>query len=259
MPDSAKTLIMKFGGSVLQEPSSFRAVAEWVVKKKSSYRLVLVVSAIKGETDHLIRLASQVHPSPPRREYDMLVSVGERISMSLLAMALDAIGCPAISFTGSQSGVVTTADHADAQILEIRPHRIQEALGQGKVVIVAGFQGISTEKEITTLGRGGSDTTAVALATALQAESVEFYKDVGGIYPVDPKLSLDSGQPIPFLSYEEALHLVEKTGNKVIHPRALQLAATNQVLLQIRPLSCWNAEGTTVGPCHALSLGHSVL
>lgn len=194
--------------------------------------MVTVVSAMGDTTDDLIALAKKVHPDPPRREYDMLVTVGERISISLLAMALKLKGQDAVSFTGSQSGIITSSDHTDAQIIEVRPHRILKELDENKVVIVAGFQGVSREGEITTLGRGGSDTTAVAMGISLKGEKVEFYKDVPGIFERDPKMSPESVQ-LPELSYDEALKIVSH-GSEVLHSRCLKLAQKNGIPLCIR-------------------------
>ena len=196
-------------------------------------------------TDHLIVLAHKVHPSPPRREYDMLVSTGERISIALLAMALSAKGREAVSFTGSQSGIITSSQHAEAQIIDVRPYRLVSELEAKKIVIVAGFQGVSCEKEITTLGRGGSDTTAVALGIALKAEKVEFYKDVSGIFHNDPKIEADT--PVyPTLSYSEALEVVHRTGGKILHPRAIKLAQKNTLPLHIRSFYDMEGEGTLI-------------
>ncbi|MCP5470098.1 MAG: aspartate kinase [Chlamydiales bacterium] len=226
---------MKFGSGVLKNPKSFSKIAE-IVPPGS----VVVLSALAGVTDQLIDLALEVHPSPPRRELDMLVSVGERISIALFAMALDRQGKVGVSFTGSQSGIITTSDHTEARILDVRPTRLISALSAEKVVIVAGFQGVSLEKEITTLGRGGSDTSAVALGVALNAEKVIFYKDVPGIFSHHPK---DKGaKRMSALTYEEALTIVQRTGN-VLHPRALQLAAQNGLPLHVRSL---NEEGTEI-------------
>jgi len=182
-------------------------------------------------TNQLIALAKQVHPNPPQREYDMLVSVGERISISLLAMALAAKGQEAVSFTGSQSGIITCPNHTNAKIIEVRPHRLRPHLDNGKVVIIAGFQGVSRFGEITTLGRGGSDTSAVALAIALQADQVEFYKDVPGIFNEDPKKNPDA-KLLPTLTYEEALEITLK-GAKILHSRCVSLAQKNNLPLYI--------------------------
>jgi aspartate kinase len=227
------TLIMKFGGASVAEPSSFSRIASIIsFRKKEYHNVVVVVSAMGNTTDQLLTLAAQVNENPPRRELDMLVTVGERISISLLAMALAKIKLEAISFTGSQSGIITCENHTEARIIEVRPHRLQESLLLGKVVIVAGFQGVSEAKEITTLGRGGSDTSAVALAVALEAEKVEFYKDVPGIYSLDPK-RCPSPQFYPYLSYEDALDISVK-GAKILHSRCVELAKANGMPLHIR-------------------------
>lgn len=225
---------MKFGGAAVQEAKRFSQIALLIQEKRKEFQeIVVVVSAMGKSTDQLIDLAYQVSKTPSQREMDMLISVGERISISLLAMALSDIGCPAVSFTGSQSGIITTNDHSEALIIDMRPLRIVESLEQGKVVIVAGFQGVSKKKEITTLGRGGSDTTAVALGVALGAERVEFYKDVDGIYNIDPKKD-STAVHYPKLSFEEALTIV-RGGAKVLHERALLLAMENNLPLFVSP------------------------
>lgn len=240
---------MKFGGASVASPESFSSVADIIMKSRlAGNRVVVVVSAMGKTTDSLLSLAHQVHPAPPPRELDMLLSIGERMSIALLAMALHLKGCPAVSFTGSQSGIMTTSDHSDARILEVRPKRVQQALDEGKVVIVAGFQGVSLSGEITTLGRGGSDTTAVALGIALEASCIEFYKDVPGIFLEDPKTSKNT-QFLPYLSYEDALVIVEK-GAKVLHPRCLKLAQSNQVPIHVRSFSdpdLISSQGTRIG------------
>ena len=245
MPKDKKTLIMKFGGGVLDGSHGFHRIADLIMKKQQEYeQIAVVVSAMQGVTNHLIALAKSVNPTPPSREYDMLVSVGERVSISLLAMALFAKQIKAVSFTGSQSGVITTTEHGEAKIINVRPHRLLPHLEEGKVVIVAGFQGMSEAKEITTLGRGGSDTTAVALAIALDAEKVLFYKDVGGIFPVDPKK--ESGtQMYTCLTYDEVAAIVKRTGG-VLHLRAIELAKKNGVPLEIAPFWEDNQEGTMI-------------
>ncbi len=228
-----KTLVMKFGGASVATPSHFFRIADIIIQRKSIYpRIAIVVSAMGNTTNELISLAKQIHPNPPQREYDMLVTVGERISIALLAMALAAKGHEGISFTGSQSGIITCSRHADARIIDVRPHRLEPLLDQGKLVIVAGFQGVSRQGEITTLGRGGSDTTAVALALALGAETVEFYKDVAGIYNEDPKTDPHS-TPYVHLTHQEALKIVNK-GAKVLHPRCIELAEKNGLQLVVR-------------------------
>lgn len=245
MPEEKKTLIMKFGGSTLQDSKSFHRIAELIARRLDGSRIVVVLSAMHGVTDRLIALAHSIHPHPPRREYDMLISVGERVSISLLAMALHTKNIDALSFTGSQSGVMTTNDHTDAKIIAVHPHRLTAALDRGQVAIVAGFQGVSQEKEITTLGRGGSDTTAVALGVALRASVVEFYKDVSGIFPCDPKQGV-SGEPYRHLTFEEAIGVIERTGGRVLHMRALALAAANGLPLSVLPFWGEGSEGTRI-------------
>lgn len=228
-----KTLVIKFGGAAVASIEQFSSIADIVISRHQQYsRLIIVVSAMGETTNHLIDMAHQVHPNPPQREYDMLISAGERISMSLLAMALCKKNKQAISFTGSQSGILTCNNHANAKILDVRPHRLASCLDSGKIVIVAGFQGVSTDKEITTLGRGGSDTTAVALALALGAEKVEFFKDVPGVFNEDPKRS-NNAQQFTELTYQQALEVVSN-GARILHPRAIRLASKNRLLLQVR-------------------------
>lgn len=223
---------MKFGGAAVADPKQFSRIADIILQKFHQHkRIAVVVSAMGNTTDQLINLAKQVHPEPPRREYDMLVSVGERISISLLAMALSAKNHQAISFTGSQSGIITCCRHSDARIIDVRPHRLMPILDRGSVVIVAGFQGVSRKGEITTLGRGGSDTSAVALAAALNADKVEFYKDVPGVFSEDPKrdpLATLYSQ----LSYDQAIQIMER-GAKVLHPRSVMLARKNGIPLHV--------------------------
>lgn len=226
------TLVMKFGGASVATPQSFSHVANIIESRLRQYeKIVVVISAMGGMTDHLLGLAKEVHSSPPRRELDMLVSVGERISISLLAMALASKGVDAISFTGSQSGIITTTDHMEARIVEVRPMRVQRHLEEKKVVIVAGFQGVSTAGEITTLGRGGTDTSAVAIGVALGADKVEFFKDVDGIYEADPKKD-PTAKHYPFLEYEEALRIIS-SGAKILQGRAVELAQKNSIPLHI--------------------------
>jgi len=247
MPQEAKTLIMKFGGAAVKNPESFSHIAGLIIKKSLTFpRIAIVLSAMGGMTDQLISLAHQVNPTPPRREYDMLVSAGERISISLLAMALSAQGREAVSFTGSQSGIITSSQHSEARIIDMRPYRLLPYLDAHKFVIVAGFQGVSREKEITTLGRGGSDTTAVALGVALKAQKVEFYKDVGGIFQNDPKIASDAS-PYGALSYNEAFDVVYQTGGKVLHPRAIRLAEKNNLPLHVRSFLDMEGTGTIIG------------
>ncbi|PCI93215.1 aspartate kinase [Candidatus Aerophobetes bacterium] len=227
-----ETLVLKFGGAAFSKTSDFGNIADIIIEhKKTTRKIVIVVSAMKNMTSNLIELSKSVHPSPPKREQDMLVSVGERISMSLLAMALHVKGVNAVSFTGSQSGIITNADHANAFIQDVKPYRIQKELTKGNVVIVAGFQGMSVDKEITTLGRGGSDTTAVALGVALNAREVIFYKDVSGVYTKDPK-KYANPMPISYLHYIDALAIV-KNGAQILHKRAIVLAEKNHIPLLV--------------------------
>lgn len=250
MPEESKTLIMKFGGAALHSPQNFSYIADVIIKRSFHFpRIAIVVSAMGGMTDQLIKMAQEVHPQPPRREYDMLVSAGERISISLLAMALAAKGKEAVSFTGSQSGIITSSQHTEAQIIDVRPHRLLSVLGN-KFVIVAGFQGVSHEKEITTLGRGGSDTTAVALGIALKAEKVEFYKDVAGIFQCDPKINQTKDLPYPKLTYSEAMEVVCQTGGRVLHPRAINLAKKNALPLHVRSFHDMEGDGTWIESNH---------
>ncbi|MEC7840330.1 MAG: aspartate kinase [Chlamydiota bacterium] len=239
------TIVMKFGGAAVASPEKFDNIADIILEKKKVYpKVVVVLSAMGNTTDELITLAKKVHPNPPQREYDMLVSVGERISISLLAMALAKKGENAKSFTGSQSGIVTTDAHANAEIIDVRPHRLLSSLETDHVTIVAGFQGVSVKGEITTLGRGGSDTTAVALAVALGAKTVEFYKDVSGVYDKDPKIC-DQAKLIPVLSYEEALNIVSQ-GAKILHSRCLNLAEKNGITLSVCSFQSAECPGTMI-------------
>lgn len=239
------TIIMKFGGAAVSTPERFSRIAEIIAQRKTAYpKIVAVVSAMGNTTDELIALAKLVHPNPPQREHDMLITVGERISIALLAMALSLIDEEAISFTGSQSGIITTDQHTDARIIDVKPKRLYEPLHQGKIVIVAGFQGVSNKGEITTLGRGGSDTTAVALASALNAVKVEFYKDVSGIYDRDPKHDSEA-QLIPRLSYNEALNIISE-GSNVLHDRSVALACRNNIPLHVRSFVDDSHPGTFI-------------
>jgi len=225
---------MKFGGASVAQPEQFAKIADLIAKRLNIFsNIAVVVSAMGKTTDELLQLAATVHPSPPKREQDMLISVGERVSISLLAMALQYKGIEAISFTGSQSGIITTEKHALARIIDVRPYRLTEQLKEGKIVIVAGFQGVSKSGEITTLGRGGSDTSAVALAIALGADRVEFYKDVPGICAKNPKIDPDA-TIYARLSFEKAIQIAVG-GAEVLESRCLQLAEKNGIPLHIHP------------------------
>lgn len=227
------TLVMKFGGAAVATPEHFARIADLIVERRKEFkRIAIVVSAMGNTTNELIALAKQVNPNPPQREYDMLVTVGERISISLLAMALAAKQQEAVSFTGSQSGIITCNRHTEARIIDVRPHRLVSLLEQGKIVIVAGFQGVSHAGEITTLGRGGSDTTAVALGIALGAQQVEFFKDVPGVFKENPKEN-PLAEMLSYLSYQEALQIVLK-GARILHSRCIELAEKNGLPLFVR-------------------------
>ncbi|MBS0584790.1 MAG: aspartate kinase [Verrucomicrobia bacterium] len=226
-------LVVKFGGAALKNLEGFIRAAKVVEERSKKFsKLIVVVSAMGDMTDRLLGLCKKISDNPPKREQDMLISAGERISMALLAMVFADSGCEAISFTGSQAGIITCQTHTDAKIIAVRPRRLLEALNLGKIVIVAGFQGVSEKGDITTLGRGGSDTTAVALAIALKAERVEFYKDVPGIFESDPKLD-PSAEKLSKINYQKALTVIEKSERKVLHPRAVRLAEKNGLLLHV--------------------------
>jgi len=243
---SQRTLVMKFGGASVATPEHFSRIADLIISRMQEYsRIAVVVSAMANTTDQLIALAKQVNPDPPRREYDMLVTVGERISIALLAMALAGKGKEAVSFTGSQSGIITSGHHTEARIVDVRPHRILPVLDSSKIAIVAGFQGVSRGGEITTLGRGGSDTTAVALGVALDSTRVEFFKDVPGICSEDPKKSA-SANLFDQLSHQQALDIVNQ-GAKVLHARCIQLAMKNQLMLHVRSFQTNESTGTMIG------------
>ncbi|HWN33233.1 MAG TPA: aspartate kinase [Pseudonocardia sp.] len=227
-------VVQKYGGSSVQDAERIKRVAERIVRaRKEGHDVVVVASAMGDTTDELIDLAEQVSPAPPPRELDMLLTAGERISNALLAMAIHALGAEARSFTGSQAGMITTSKHGDARIIEVNPGRLKSALADGAVVLVAGFQGMSGDsKEITTLGRGGSDTTAVALAAALQADVCEIYTDVDGVYTADPRIVPDA-QRLDDVCYEEMLELAA-CGAKVLHLRAVEYARRYHVPLRVR-------------------------
>ena len=238
-------VVQKYGGSSVADAEGIRLVAQRVAAARRAGRDVcVVVSAMGRTTDGLIALARQVSASPPRREMDMLLTAGERISMALLAMALDELGVPAISFTGSQAGIITTDSHTSARIVDVRPVRVREELSRGKVVIVAGFQGVSPGREVTTLGRGGSDTTAVALAAALGAEC-EIYSDVDGVYTADPRL-VEVPRRLDRISYQEMLELA-RAGARVLNAQAVELARRGGVPIHARATSGSDAETVVQG------------
>jgi aspartate kinase len=227
------TLVMKFGGTSVADPEKIRRVAERLVAaKKAGSRVVGVVSAMGQHTDKLVSLAYDVSPRPKPRELDMLISVGERISCALVAMAISDLGHDAISLTGSQAGIVTDTVHGKAKIVEVRARRIHEALDDDRIVLVAGFQGVSTDYDITTLGRGGSDTTAVALAAALGADACEIYTDVDGVFTADPRI-VPEARKLHAVSYEEMLEM-SASGARVLSLRSVEFARNHGVKLHVR-------------------------
>ena len=226
-------VVQKFGGSSVADVPKLQRVAQRVAATRAAGEdVVVVVSAMGKTTDELLGLAHQIDADPPRRELDMLLTTGERVSMALLSMAIQKLGQDAISFTGSQSGIITNDRHFDARIIEVRPFRIEDELARGKVVIVAGYQGMSYRREITTLGRGGSDTTAVALAAALGAERAEIYSDVDGVYSADPRVVPDA-QHLPELSYEQMQEMSE-AGAKVLNSTAVEFARRARIAIHAR-------------------------
>jgi aspartate kinase len=237
-------VVQKFGGTSVGDTERIRAVADHVARtRRSGKDVVVVVSAMGKTTDDLIRLAGEVSAVQPPREWDMLVSSGERISMALLCMALAELGVPAASFTGSQAGIVTDTDHTKAKIVEIRADRLTDALAAGKVPVVAGFQGVSTERDVTTLGRGASDLTAVALAAVLGAEACEIYTDVTGVFSADPRVVPDAHR-LARVSFEEMLEIAA-AGGQVLQLRSAEFARNHHVPLQVRSSFTWE-PGTWV-------------
>ena len=226
-------IVQKYGGTSVVDAERVQAVAGRVVQaREAGHDVVVVVSAMGETTDELLALANRITPTPEPRELDMLLTAGERIAMSVLAIALNARGCRAASYTGSQAGIITDTQHGRAKIVEIRPARIRESLEAGNVVIVAGFQGLSTTYDITTLGRGGSDTTAVALAAALSADACEIYTDVPGVFTADPRI-VPGARKIDRISYEGMLELAAG-GARVLQLRSVEYARRNNVRVHVR-------------------------
>ena len=242
-------IVQKFGGSSVADAEGLKRVASRIVAtKKSGHQVVVVVSAMGDTTDELIELANQVSPLPNGRELDMLLTAGERISMALLAMAISNLGHEARSFTGSQAGIITTSTHGKARVIDVTPGRIQEALKEGAIAIVAGFQGVSQDtNDVTTLGRGGSDTTAVALAAALEADVCEIYTDVDGIFSADPRV-VPAARKLSTVTYDEMLELAA-SGAKVLHLRCVEYARKYELPIHVRS-SFSNKEGTWVVKDH---------
>ena len=244
-------VVQKYGGSSVADLAKLRLVAERVMRtSRLGHSVVVVVSAMGDTTDELLAMAKQVSSTPDRRELDMLLTAGERISMALLSIAIRELGGHAISFTGSQSGIITNDRHVDARIIEVRPFRVQDELSRGKIVVIAGFQGVSYRREVTTLGRGGSDTTAVAMAAALDAEYCEICSDVDGVYSADPRV-VPAARRIGTLSYEETQEMAE-SGAKVLNAQAVEFAKERGIAIYARATSGGlpgadpSADGTVV-------------
>lgn len=237
-------IVQKYGGTSVGDTDRIRAVAEHIATtRRHGNQVVAVVSAMGKTTDELIRKAEEVSKTRPGREMDMLLTAGERISMSLLCMALAELGVPSVSYTGSQAGIITDTLHGKAKILEVRAERLRESLENGEVPVVAGFQGISTSRDVTTLGRGGSDTTAVALAAALEADGCEIYTDVSGVYSSDPRL-VPSARKLATISFEEMSEMAA-TGGRVLALRSVEFASRFKVPLHVRSSFTWET-GTWV-------------
>jgi len=237
-------VVQKYGGTSVGSPERIKKVARRVIEcKEAGNRVVAVVSALGDTTDKLIELAKQVTDSPPEREMDMLLSTGEQVSIALLAMAVKSLGHEVISLTGAQVGILTDNVHTKAKIMEVSSERLLKEINEGKIVIVAGFQGVTIDNEITTLGRGGSDTTAVAIAAALKADVCEIFTDVDGVYTTDPRL-VPEARKLPVITYDEMLEMAS-LGAGVLQPRAVEFAKLNNVVLHVR--SSFNySEGTLV-------------
>src|SRR5688572_4561277 len=237
-------IVQKYGGSSVADIHKLHAVAEKVVAARSAgHDVVVVVSAMGKTTENLLSLAKEaaLAAEPPRRELDMLVSTGERVSMALLSIAIQARGHDAVSFTGSQSGLITNDRHFDARIIEVRPHRIEDELARGRIVIVAGYQGMSYRREITTLGRGGSDTTAVALAAALGAARCEIYSDVDGVYTADPR-SVPDAKHLPQIDLAMLAEMAE-SGAKVLCAQAVEWARRHKIAIHARRTADFATRG----------------
>jgi aspartate kinase len=248
---SQPTTVMKFGGTSVADAERIKRAAQRIVAKRhSGHRVVAVLSARGKTTDELMSMAEEVSVHPDPRELDMLLSAGERISCALCAMAINDLGHRAISLTGSQAGIVTDTTHTKARILDVRADRIRDALDADQIVLVAGFQGVSTSRDVTTLGRGGSDTTAVAVAAALGAEVCEIYTDVSGVFSADPRIVPDA-RKLPLVSFEEMLEMAA-SGAKVLQLRSVEYARTHGVRVHCRS-SFEDGPGTVVvGEDHAM-------
>jgi aspartate kinase len=237
-------VVQKFGGTSVADADRIRVIADHVSRtRRQGNDVVVVVSAMGKTTDDLIRLAGEVSSVQPPRELDMLLSAGERVAMSLLVMALAGVGVDAVSYTGSQAGIITDTTHQKARILEVKADRLRESLAAGHVPVVAGFQGVSTERDVTTLGRGGSDTTAVALAVALEADACEIYTDVSGVFSADPRI-VPEARRLRRLSFEEMLD-ISASGGRVLALRSVEFARNHHIPLHVRSSFTWE-PGTWV-------------
>ena len=246
MEGSIMLIVMKFGGSSLATATHIRRAAQLIAEQhRQGDRVAVVVSAQGDTTDDLIDKAREIVPEPAGRERDMLLSCGEQMSMALMAMQLEGLGCPALSLCGWQAGIRTEARHGDARILKVEPRRVRQALDAGTVAVVAGFQGVDENGEITTIGRGGSDTTAVALAAALGADVCRIYTDVQGVYSADPRV-VEKAQVHQEISYDEMLEMAA-LGAQVLHSRAVELAREHRVKVEVRSTFDPQAGGTALG------------
>ncbi len=249
-------LVQKFGGTSVASYEKMREVCKIIEAHKEQYKDVAVVVSAMGRkgapyaTDTLIGMCTNINERPTKRELDMIMSCGEIISGTILATMLDSMGVPATFLTGTQAGIITTKAYSNAKIKKINPRKIQKELADGKVVIIAGFQGGTEDGEITTLGRGGSDTSAVAIGKALGSDLVQIYTDVDGIMTADPRIEPDA-KVLKYVDYDEVFQMAEK-GAKVIHPRAVELAKNGDIILQIKNTYNPNHEGTKIGPAHVL-------
>src|SRR3954466_2456293 len=257
-------VVQKYGGSSVSDAERIKRVAERIVAtKKDGHDVCVVVSAMGDTTDELMDLAERVSPLPPGRELDMLLTAGERISMALLAMGIQSLGLSARSFTGSQAGVITDSSHGRARIIDVTPGRITEAIGKGHIAIVAGFQGVSQDtKDITTLGRGGSDTTAVALAAALGAEVCEIYSDVDGVYTADPRI-VPTARKLDRISVEEMLEMAA-SGAKILHLRCVEYARRYGIPVHVRSSfsqkeGTWIVADTSTGPTEGTDMEQAII
>jgi aspartate kinase len=243
-------IVQKFGGTSVGSTDLIKKVAKRVVKdKRQGKKIIVVVSAMGKSTDHLVKMVYEVHDNPSSREMDVLLATGEQVSISLLAMAIEALGEKAISLTGAQCGIITDSQHKNARISEIKTNRLLTELYDDHIVIVAGFQGITNQLDISTLGRGGSDTTAVALAAALKADYCEIYTDVDGVYSADPR-KVSNARKMDEISYDEMLELA-KLGAQVLHPRSVEMARNYKVALYVRP-SHTDGKGTKIAEVNNL-------